>query len=114
MKFEQQTPAPSAQVTTEAQEWTGTTSMVMGMVALALFACPWLPHAIPSQLRHFPLYLTVPLGIAAIVYGTGDLHHLRGEEGVDRRRARAGVALGMAAVAVPLVFIVWAWVSLSE
>ncbi|MFI1170575.1 hypothetical protein [Streptomyces melanogenes] len=114
MSFEQQTPTTSAQVAPEAQEWTGTPSMVMGTVALAFFGCPWLPDAIPAQIRHFPLYLTVPLGIAAIVYGTGDLRHLRGEEGVDRRRARAGVALGMTAVAVPLAFIVWAWASLSE
>ena len=114
MSFEQQTPTTSAPVTAEAQEWTGTTSLVMGMVALAFFGCPWLPHAIPPLLRHFPLYLIVPLGIAAIVYGTEDLRHLRGEEGVDRRRARAGVALGLTAVAVPLAFIVWAWVSLSE
>ncbi|WP_329403708.1 hypothetical protein [Streptomyces melanogenes] len=114
MSIEQQTPTASAQVTTEAQEWTGTTSMVMGTVAVAFFGCPWLPHAIPPQIRHFPLYLIVPLGIAAIVYGIGDLRHLRGEEGVVRGRARAGVALGLAAVAVPLAFIVWAWVSLSE
>ncbi|MFD9483687.1 hypothetical protein ACFWBX_06710 [Streptomyces sp. NPDC059991] len=113
MSIEQQTPTPSAQVTV-GREWTGTASMVLGMVAVALFGCPWLPGSVPSQLRYLPLYLTVPLGICAIVHGIGDLHHLRGEAGADRRRARAGVALGLVAVAVPPALVVWACVALSE
>lgn len=113
MSTEQQTPTPSARVTV-GQEWTGTASMVLGMAAVALFGCPWLPGSVPSQLRYFPLYLTVPLGICAIVHGIADLHHLRGEAGVDRRRARAGVALGLGAFAGSLALAVWACVALSE
>ncbi|NSC19980.1 hypothetical protein FM076_01640 [Streptomyces albus subsp. chlorinus] len=82
-----------------------------------MYGSPLLPAALPPWLRFFPLYLTVPAGVFAVVSGAfalRDARHTRAvpdaphEPGTDRRRARTGIALGAVALAVPLVLLVWA------
>ncbi|MFG2095554.1 DUF4190 domain-containing protein [Streptomyces sp. NPDC048612] len=85
---------------------TGMVSLVMGSAAIALYGSPFL-HFLPPWLRYFPVYLTVPLGICAIVFGFTVLYRMRGDEGANRGRARAGVALGTVALAVPVTLVVW-------
>ena len=89
----------------------GSMSLFLGAAAVAMIGCPWLPETVWNWLRFFPLYLVVPTGICAVVSGAGALRDMRGVEGADRRRARAGLTLGTVAVVVPLAVIVWAlWV----
>lgn len=85
---------------------TGTGSLALGAAAVAVYASPALVF-LPSLIRFFSVYLGVPLGICAIVFGVSVLWGMRGDEGADRRRARAGVALGTVALAVPIVLLVW-------
>ncbi|MGW3009499.1 hypothetical protein ACWC9R_11765 [Streptomyces sp. NPDC001219] len=87
-------------------EETGMASLVMGSAAIALYGSPFL-RFLPPWLRYIPVYLTVPLGICAIVFGCTVLYRMRGDEGANRRRARAGVALGTVALAVPVILVVW-------
>ncbi|MEV0495367.1 hypothetical protein AB0I23_38105 [Streptomyces atratus] len=76
-----------------------------------MFGCPWLPAAFSPWFRFLPVYFIVPVGVCAIVSGMGDLRAMREEESADRRRARAGIMLGSAAVAVPVAVVIWAcWV----
>ncbi|MFI0716368.1 hypothetical protein ACH4SK_38380 [Streptomyces inhibens] len=85
---------------------TGTVSLVLGVTAVAMYGSPLL-FFLPPWIRSLPLYLTVPLGICAIVFGVSVLYGMRGDEGADRRPARAGVALGTVALAVPIAVLVW-------
>ncbi|MFD7617072.1 hypothetical protein [Streptomyces sp. NPDC059802] len=39
---------------------------------------------------------------------------MRGLEGADRLRARAGVVLGSMAIVVPVAVVAWAWWALSR
>ncbi|MFE9538148.1 hypothetical protein [Streptomyces sp. NPDC006691] len=92
----------------------GTTSLVLGTVAVALMACPWLPSSLPPWVRFPPVYFIVPAGIAAVVSGIAALRRMRDREGTDRFRARAGVALGTTAIVIPLAVIVWAIWALGQ
>ncbi|MFF8791116.1 hypothetical protein [Streptomyces sp. NPDC015125] len=85
---------------------TGTVSLVLGVAAVAMYGSPFL-FFLPSWIRFLPLYLTVPMGICAIVFGACVLYRMRGDEKADRRRARAGFALGTVPLAVPIVLLVW-------
>ncbi|WJY36158.1 hypothetical protein QT196_02145 [Streptomyces sp. P9-2B-2] len=84
----------------------GMVSLVLGSAALALYGSPLL-HFLPPWVRYLPVYLTVPLGICAMVFGFTVLHRMRGDQGANRRRARAGVALGTVALAIPVIVVVW-------
>lgn len=77
--------------------------------AQPLLRCTGVPflHFLPPSIRYVPVYLTVPLGICAIVFGFTVLYRMRGDEGANRRRARVGVALGAVALAVPVILVVW-------
>lgn len=81
-------------------------SLVLGSAAIALYGSPFL-HFLPPWIRLIPVYLTVPLGICAIVFGSAVLYRMRSDEGANRRRARAGVALGTVAIAIPVIVVVW-------
>ncbi|WP_405607594.1 hypothetical protein OG292_01410 [Streptomyces sp. NBC_01511] len=86
----------------------GTCSLVLGVLGLMLFGWPWLPTSVDPSLRYFPVYLVVPVGIAAVVSGIGALRGMREREGADRRRAWAGTVLGSVAVMAPVGVVVWA------
>lgn len=95
----------------ERQQPPGAWSLTLGILAVAMFGCPWLPNGVSYWIRFFPVYLIVPVGICAIVSGVGALRAMRGDGTADRRRARAGVVLGSVAVVVPAGVVVWAcWV----
>ncbi|MEU5241629.1 hypothetical protein ACH4UR_35555 [Streptomyces lydicus] len=91
---------------TQVSRETGTGSLALGVAAVAVYGSPVLAF-LPRWIRFVPVYLGVPLGICAIVLGVGVLWGMRGDEGADRRRARAGVALGTVAIAVPIALLVW-------
>ncbi|WP_234432955.1 hypothetical protein [Streptomyces sp. NRRL S-1824] len=94
-----------------ARRRTGACSLLLGVAAVAMFGCPWLPSVFPNWIRYFPVYLIVPVGICAVVSGVGALRDMRGQEAADRRRARAGILLGLVASTVPVAVGVWAcWV----
>ncbi|TVL90397.1 hypothetical protein CD790_22220 [Streptomyces sp. SAJ15] len=77
--------------------------------------CPFLPESIVSpQVRFFPIYFIVPLGICAVVSGAFALRRMRGHEGASRGRARAGITLGSVALVVALTFVVWACWALNH
>ncbi|MFJ8563526.1 hypothetical protein [Streptomyces sp. NPDC093514] len=87
----------------------GLVPLVLGAAAVAMIGCLFLPEGVPAWLRFGPVYLVLPVAILAVVLGLLDLRHLRGpqeDEGVARRRARIGVALGTLATALPLA-LVW-------
>ncbi|MET9963024.1 hypothetical protein ABZ128_28825 [Streptomyces sp. NPDC006326] len=93
---------------------TGTFSLFAGALAVAMGGFPWLPAAVfPVWLRYFPLYLTVPMGICALVSGIGALRDIRGQLDPARGRARAGIALGAVAATVPVGVVVWGFWVLS-
>ncbi|MEV3856992.1 hypothetical protein AB0J38_22010 [Streptomyces sp. NPDC050095] len=92
----------------------GSVSLTLGALSLALFASPWLPAALPPAVRYFPLYLTIPAGICAIVAGINSLRQVSGHEGVLRWRARAGIALGTLAIIVPLAVVAIGCIMLSH
>ncbi|MFF4234022.1 hypothetical protein [Streptomyces sp. NPDC001820] len=106
--------AGSSEQVAARQQSRGTTSLVLGAVAVALMVCPLLPVPVPMWVRFLPVYFFVPVGISAVVSGIVALRRMRGREGADRFRARAGVALGTAAVVIPLAVIVWAIWALSQ
>lgn len=99
---------------TAPQGRTGTCSLLLGVGALAMFGCPWLPSAVSPWIRFFPVYLIVPVGICAVVSGVGVLRDMRGEERTDSHRARAGIALGSVAIIVPVAVVAWACWVLSD
>lgn len=66
---------------TAPQGRTGTCSLLLGVGAVAMFGCPWLPSAVSSWIRIFPVYLIVPVGICAVVSGVGALRDMRGGGG---------------------------------
>ncbi|EPH41027.1 hypothetical protein STRAU_5905 [Streptomyces aurantiacus JA 4570] len=73
-----------------------------------------LPEPVPMRVRWFPVYWIVPAGIGAVVSGIVALRRARGQQEADPFRARAGVALGTAAIVLPLAVIVWAMWALSH
>ncbi|MEN2420546.1 hypothetical protein AABB02_20925 [Streptomyces rimosus] len=85
---------------------TGRGALALGVSSVAVYGTPALVF-LPLWIRFFPVYLGVPLGICAIVFGVSVLWGMRGDKGADRRRARAGVALGTLALAVPIAGLVW-------
>ncbi|MFE6775113.1 hypothetical protein [Streptomyces sp. NPDC057702] len=91
------------------QEPTGTASLVLGAAAVAMMGCPWLPATASVWVRIVPVYFVLPLGICALVSGTGALACLRTREGAGRGRARVGTALGAVAIAAPLAALLWAF-----
>ncbi|MFJ9850480.1 hypothetical protein [Streptomyces sp. NPDC101150] len=93
---------------------TGTTSLVVGALGVAMTGCPWLPTFVSHWIRFFPVYFILPFGIWAVVSGIGALRGMRGDEGADRRRARAGVTLGTVAILVPVAAFIWAYWALSR
>ncbi|MEU6311949.1 hypothetical protein [Streptomyces sp. NPDC047014] len=86
---------------------TGALALLLGILAVAMGACPWLPESFPPGVRFFPLYLVVPVGICAVVAGFGALRDLRRVPEAGRGRARAAIALGAVAVVVPVGLAVW-------
>ena len=94
---------------------TGTASSMLGAAAVAAVVCPWLlPSSASPQIRSILFSCFLPLGICAVVSGTITLREMRGDEGANRRRARAGITLGAVAVVVPMAAIVWACWSLTR
>ncbi|MFI8342224.1 hypothetical protein ACIF8W_19465 [Streptomyces sp. NPDC085639] len=94
----------------------GLVPLVLGAAAVAMIGCPFLPEGLPAWLRFGPVHLVLPVAILAVVLGLLDLRHLRGpqeDEGVARRRARLGVALGTVATALPLALVWFASVLLG-
>ncbi|MFG3497822.1 hypothetical protein [Streptomyces sp. NPDC047928] len=86
----------------------GRFSLGLGIAAVVLLCCPLLPSTVTNWVRFLPVYFIVPMGIWAVASGMVALGALRGEEGADRRAARAGIALGAVAVVVPLGVVLWA------
>ncbi|WP_329181995.1 hypothetical protein OG754_39810 (plasmid) [Streptomyces decoyicus] len=99
-------PDERAEETQVSHQETGTTSLVLGVAAVAMYGSPLLLFFLPPLIRYFPVYLTVPTGICAIVFGASVLYRMRGDERADRRRARAGIALGTVTLAVPVTLLV--------
>ena len=97
----------------ERQQGTGTASLLLGALGVAMLGCPWLPSAVSPWTRFFPVYLIVPVGICAVVSGVGALRDMRGEVAVDRWRAWVGTGLGAVAIVVPVGVVVWACAVLS-
>ncbi|WP_405420208.1 hypothetical protein [Streptomyces erythrochromogenes] len=83
----------------------GTGSLVLGAIAVGVFGCPFLPEALPPVVRYLPLYLVLPLGICAVVWGLPDLWRAWGTEYSSPVRARIGVLLGTLAILAPLVWL---------
>lgn len=96
------------------QQPRGTASLVLGAVALAMMASPLLPVPAPRWVLFLPVYFVVPVGISAAVSGIAALRGMRGQEGADRFRARAGIALGTAAAVIPLAVVMWTIWALSR
>ncbi|MGW7247189.1 hypothetical protein [Streptomyces decoyicus] len=92
---------------------TGTVSLALGVAAVAMYGSPLLTF-LPPLVRYLPVYLTVPLGICAIVFGGCVLYRMRGDERADRRRARAGIVLGTVTLAFPLILVVWLELALQR
>ncbi|MFI9046074.1 hypothetical protein [Streptomyces sp. NPDC053427] len=88
-------------------EETGMVSLALGAAAVAMYGSPFFLFFLPPLIRGIPLYLTVPLGICAIVFGVGTLYRMRGSRGASRRRAQAGIALGTVTLVVPISLLVW-------
>ncbi|WP_328311977.1 hypothetical protein OG432_18045 [Streptomyces sp. NBC_00442] len=92
----------------------GSGSLALGTLGVALFGSPWLPTALPPMVRYFPLFLTVPVGICAILDGINSLLPVRGLDGVPRWRARTGIALGALVVTVPVALLAVGYLMLSH
>ncbi|MFI2032588.1 hypothetical protein [Streptomyces buecherae] len=97
-----------------ARQPTGTASLLLGVAAVTLMGCPLLPAVASAWVRVVPAYFVLPTGICAVVSGTGALARMRDQTAADRHRARAGVALGVLAIVVPLVAIGWAFSMLGQ
>ncbi|MFD9504938.1 hypothetical protein [Streptomyces sp. NPDC060035] len=96
------------------QQSPGTASLVLGAVTLAMIVCPLLPVPVPMWVRLLLVCSIVPVGFSAVVSGTVALRRMRGRQGADRFRARAGITLGTAALVIPLAVIVWAIWALNQ
>ncbi|THA87123.1 hypothetical protein E6U81_02795 [Streptomyces sp. A0592] len=59
------------------------------------------------MVRYLPLYLVLPLGICAVVWGLPDLWRAWGTEDSSPIRARTGVLLGTLAILAPLVWFLF-------
>ncbi|QJT06582.1 hypothetical protein G9272_01910 [Streptomyces asoensis] len=84
-------------------------------MAVVAIGCPVLPESVPNQLRYFPVYFVLPLGVWAVVSGAIALRRMRGDEGACRNRAGAGVTLGTVAIVTAVVTIVravWALINI--
>lgn len=79
MSSVQQTAGSREQLTVR-QQGRGTTSLVLGVAAVAMMMCPFLPAYVPPWFRFFPLYFILPAGIGAVVSGLVALHRARGRE----------------------------------
>ncbi|MCX4804171.1 hypothetical protein OG594_21435 [Streptomyces sp. NBC_01214] len=107
MSFVEQTAGPEQQTEAEpvaesVAERRGTASLTLGIAAVAMIGCPFLPEGLPPWIRYFPVYLVLPVGIMAVVCGLPDLWAVRGDAGAARGRSLTGVALGTVAILVPL------------
>ncbi|MDX3533069.1 hypothetical protein PV721_01520 [Streptomyces sp. MB09-01] len=96
---------PADQAEQAEPQSTGTGSLLLGIAGVATMGCPFLPEALPPLMRYFPLYLTLPVGICAVVWGLPDVWRARREGVPGPVRARVGVLLGAVAIVVPLVFL---------
>ncbi|MFB6559837.1 hypothetical protein ACFCYH_13295 [Streptomyces sp. NPDC056400] len=106
MSFVEQTAGPEQQTEAESvaePERRGTASLALGIAAVAMIGCPFLPEGLPPWIRYFPVYLVLPVGTMAVVCGLPDLWAVRGDAGAARGRSLTGVTLGTVAILVPLV-----------
>ncbi|MFF8813700.1 hypothetical protein [Streptomyces pactum] len=113
MNAAQQIAEPLDRMTTPRKR-RGTTSLVLGVLAVAMFSCPWLPEFVSLWLRFLPVYFVVPTAIGAVVSGSFALRRMRDDEGADRRRARAGLTLGTVVLVASLAVLVWAYWVLNQ
>ncbi|GGO54169.1 MULTISPECIES: hypothetical protein [Streptomyces] len=74
----------------------------------------FLAFFLPAPVRVLPLCLIGPAGIGAVVTGFVDLRRMRGREGADPYRARTGIALGTAAIVLPLAVLLWLLWAMSQ
>ncbi|MFB7180256.1 hypothetical protein ACFCYI_21465 [Streptomyces sp. NPDC056257] len=86
---------------------TGMGSLLLGIAAVGAIGCPFLPEAVPPPIRVVPLYLVLPLGICAIVWGLPDLWRARRDGIQAPAGARIGVPLGAVALVIVAVALVW-------
>ncbi|MEU7730873.1 hypothetical protein AB0B78_37580 [Streptomyces sp. NPDC040724] len=107
MSSTQQAAEPADQADQAEPQSTGTGSLLLGIAGVATIGCPLLPEALPPLMRFFPLYLMLPLGICAIVWGLPDVWRSRRGGVPCPVRARVGVSLGAVAIAVPLLFLLF-------
>ncbi|WP_330239965.1 hypothetical protein [Streptomyces sp. NBC_00525] len=84
----------------------GTSSLVLGVAAVTAYGSPFLTF-LPPLIRSIPVYLGMPLGICAIVFGVSALWGMRHDKEADRRRAWAGIALGTVAFTAPIALLGW-------
>ncbi|WP_405656913.1 hypothetical protein [Streptomyces sp. RK9] len=75
---------------------------------------PVLAFFLPSSVRLLPVYLIGPVGTGAVISGLVALHRMRDRNDVDPSRARTGIALGTAAIVLPLVVLLWVMWELSQ
>ncbi|MBH5335859.1 hypothetical protein IHE55_14110 [Streptomyces pactum] len=79
-----------------------------------MFLCPWLPETVSHWIRFLPVYFVVPTAIGAVVSGAFALRRMRGDEGADHRRARAGLTLGTVVLVASLAVLLWAYWALNQ
>ncbi|WP_329106501.1 hypothetical protein [Streptomyces sp. NBC_01439] len=91
----------------------GAASLALGVTAVVMMGCPFLPEGLPPWIRYFPVYLVLPVGIMAVVCGLPDLWAVRGDAGAARGRAWIGVALGAVAILVPLAVFLYMFLLLG-
>lgn len=89
----------------------GTTSRALGRAAVAM---PALVFFLPSSMRLLPVCLIGPTAIGAVICGLVALRRMRDQEGADPSLARVGIALGTAAIVLPLVVLLWVMWELSK
>ncbi|MFE9933700.1 hypothetical protein [Streptomyces sp. NPDC005533] len=86
---------------------TGRGSLFLGIAAVGAIGCPFLPEAVPPPIRFVPLYLVLPLGVCAIVWGLPDLWRARRDGVAAPVGARVGVPLGAVALVIAAVAAAW-------